>query len=211
VHSEDSEDATLYEVVVNDEEQYSIWPRFKGDPPLGWKKCGKSGLKQECLDYVKEAWTDMRPLSLRKAMEEMDTKRPELEREAARRRAEAEKKPKDARDDLVGFLSRGEHPVEAGLRPERNVKYFKEAIDRGYVHIKFTETRGGTELGVRLDTSRCDFSKADFKNGRGSVHVEGESSLNYVSVRCIADVTLESLEGKGRLVRSAGESATEGS
>jgi MbtH protein len=57
----------LFEVVLNDEEQYSIWPADK-EIPLGWKKAGKQGSKEACLDYVKEAWTDMRPLSLRKQM-----------------------------------------------------------------------------------------------------------------------------------------------
>jgi MbtH protein len=67
---EDREDNTIYKVVVNHEEQYSIWPAHKENAP-GWRDAGKSGPKQECLDYIKEVWTDMRPLSLRKKMEEM--------------------------------------------------------------------------------------------------------------------------------------------
>ena len=66
---EDREDNTIYKVVVNHEEQYSIWPADK-DNPLGWRDAGRSGTKAECLAYVKEVWTDMRPLSLRKKMEE---------------------------------------------------------------------------------------------------------------------------------------------
>ena len=66
--SEREEDTTVYTVVVNHEEQYSIWPTFK-DIPLGWKAVGKEGSKQDCLDYIKEVWTDMRPLSLRRRME----------------------------------------------------------------------------------------------------------------------------------------------
>jgi len=65
---EDDDDRT-YNVVVNHEEQYSIWP-IDREMPLGWKAPGKSGTKQECLDYIEEVWTDMRPLSLRKKMEE---------------------------------------------------------------------------------------------------------------------------------------------
>jgi len=65
---DDREDTTTYRVVVNDEEQYSIWPTDR-ELPLGWREAGKQGLKQECLDYIKEVWTDMRPLSLRKKME----------------------------------------------------------------------------------------------------------------------------------------------
>ena len=61
------EDVTIYKVVVNHEEQYSIWPADR-EIPLGWRDAGKSGLKDECLAYIEEVWTDMRPLSLRKKM-----------------------------------------------------------------------------------------------------------------------------------------------
>lgn len=65
----DREDTTIYKVVVNHEEQYSIWPADR-ENPLGWSDAGKQGLKAECLAYIEEVWTDMRPLSLRKKMEE---------------------------------------------------------------------------------------------------------------------------------------------
>jgi MbtH protein len=61
------EDKTIYKVVLNDEEQYSIWPAHR-ENPNGWRDAGKQGLKQECLEYVKEVWTDMRPGSLREKM-----------------------------------------------------------------------------------------------------------------------------------------------
>ena len=66
---DEEEDKTVYKVVLNHEEQYSIWPNDR-ENALGWKDEGFSGLKQECLDHIKEVWTDMRPLSLRKKMEE---------------------------------------------------------------------------------------------------------------------------------------------
>jgi MbtH protein len=66
---DDSEDNTIYTVVVNHEEQYSIWPEYK-EIPKGWRAVGKTGPKAECLAYIQEVWTDMRPLSLRKKMEE---------------------------------------------------------------------------------------------------------------------------------------------
>ena len=62
------EDTTIYKVVVNHEEQYSIWPAYR-ENPQGWRDVGKSGRKEECLAYIEEVWTDMRPLSLRKRME----------------------------------------------------------------------------------------------------------------------------------------------
>jgi len=61
-------DSTIYKVVINHEEQYSIWPAER-EIPLGWNEAGKSGTRQECLDYIHEVWTDMRPLSLRQQME----------------------------------------------------------------------------------------------------------------------------------------------
>jgi MbtH protein len=57
-----------YTVVVNHEEQYSIWPQERSIP-AGWRDAGRSGTKTECLDYVEQVWTDMRPLSLRLQME----------------------------------------------------------------------------------------------------------------------------------------------
>jgi MbtH protein len=63
------EDLTIYKVVVNHEEQYSIWPAAR-ENPLGWLDAGKTGPKAECLAYIQEVWTDMRPLSLRKKMDE---------------------------------------------------------------------------------------------------------------------------------------------
>jgi len=67
--SEEREDNTLYKVVFNHEDQNSIWPADR-ENALGWRDAGKTGTKQECLAYIKEVWTDMRPLSLRKKMEE---------------------------------------------------------------------------------------------------------------------------------------------
>ncbi len=68
---DEREDLTNYKVVVNHEEQYSIWPADR-DNPLGWSDAGKSGTKAECLAFIKEVWTDMRPLSVRRLMEEGD-------------------------------------------------------------------------------------------------------------------------------------------
>ena len=64
---ENLQDELVYEVVVNEEEQYSIWAADK-TIPLGWKKAGKQGTKTVCLNYINEVWTDMRPLSLRRQM-----------------------------------------------------------------------------------------------------------------------------------------------
>ena len=70
---EEREDNTIYKVVVNHEEQYSIWP-VERENPLGWKDAGKSGPKAECLTHSKQVWTDIGPLSLRRKMEEATNK-----------------------------------------------------------------------------------------------------------------------------------------
>jgi len=62
----DDEEA-IFEVVVNHEEQYSIWPADR-EIPAGWRAAGKRGKKAECLSHINEVWTDMRPLSLRQKM-----------------------------------------------------------------------------------------------------------------------------------------------
>jgi MbtH protein len=54
-----------YNVVINDEEQYSIWPADKMKPE-GWHDANKAGTKDECLNYIQQVWTDMRPMSLRR-------------------------------------------------------------------------------------------------------------------------------------------------
>ncbi len=69
MNTDENEDNRIYKVVFNHEEQYSIWPADR-ENPLGWNDAGKSGPKPECLSYIKEVWTDMRPLSLRQKMAE---------------------------------------------------------------------------------------------------------------------------------------------
>jgi len=68
------EDNTIYKVVMNHEEQYSIWPANR-ENALGWNDAGFTGTKEQCLAYINEVWQDMRPLSLRKAMEEAEKNR----------------------------------------------------------------------------------------------------------------------------------------
>lgn len=188
----DKEDTTIYKVVMNHEEQYSIWPDYK-ELPKGWKYAAKTGHKAECLAYIGEVWTDMRPLSLRKKMEEHERNPPTPPPSPASNR------PREK--SLVDKLCEGEHAIEVESRPERSVKLFKEAIDRDYVHIKFTQTKGGTELGFRLNREASDLSTADFESGKGAVHIEGSLTFDYVPVKCVADINLNTLEGKGHLVK----------
>ena len=77
----ETSDSTVYKVVVNHEEQYSIWPADR-ENPLGWRDAGKTGTKDECLEHIREVWTDMRPLSVRRKTAETEPigiRRPEEE------------------------------------------------------------------------------------------------------------------------------------
>jgi len=186
--SDEREDTTIYMVVVNHEEQYSIWPEYKAIPP-GWNDVGKAGPKAECLAYIKEVWTDMRPLSLRKKMEELARNPPPPQ-------------PVDNTPEgpsLVDRLSIGDHKIVVSQRPEPTVKALKEAIDSGYVRVKFTETKGATELGFKVDPNASDLTGANFDEGTGKVKVVGSLTLDYVKVRCVANIDLKTLDGVGYL------------
>lgn len=73
MQTDEQQDTTSYKVVLNHEEQYSIWPAERENPP-GWRDAGKSGSKQVCLAYIKDVWVDMRPLSVRKHLEKFSSK-----------------------------------------------------------------------------------------------------------------------------------------
>jgi uncharacterized protein YbdZ (MbtH family) len=178
-----------YKVVINHEEQYSIWPEERENPP-GWNDAGRSGSKQECLDYIEQVWTDMRPLSLRKKMEEW-AKNPPPPRPYSDPRPEGR--------SLVDRLSQGEHPVEIKLRPENTTAAVKRSLDRGYIHVRFPETKGGTELGLRLNGVQSDWRGGNFEAATGKIHLVGDLTLDMVKVQCIADIDLATLQGRARL------------
>jgi hypothetical protein len=102
-------------------------------------------------------------------------------------------------DELVERLSTGQHPVEITIRPERTAQAVKAKIESGYIHIKFTNTQGGTELGVALDKQLTDLSGGSLENQEGRITLVGDLTLNYEKVRCIADIDLRTFSGTGRL------------
>jgi hypothetical protein len=102
-------------------------------------------------------------------------------------------------DELTQRLSTNQPVVIGGLSPSSTD--LRHRMDEyGNVFIKFTETRGGTDLGVYLERDACDFGDADFDAATGRIHVEGTLILNDDPVRCIADIDLATLSGTGRLV-----------
>jgi len=102
-------------------------------------------------------------------------------------------------NELTERLAAGDHPVVVG-GSEPSVEELQNRIEEiGWVFIKFTGTRGGTDLGMRFDREASDLSAADFENGTGTVHLEGTLTLNHDPVRLIADIDLATLAGTGHL------------
>ncbi len=99
-------------------------------------------------------------------------------------------------NELVQRLSNGDHPIVTTRY--KSAQELKQAIDRGYVLLKFTDTQGGTELGVRLNAA-TNLSGADFAQSTGIVHLVGTLTLDYVPVHHVADVDLATLNGTGHL------------
>lgn len=182
----ETDDTTTYNVIVNHEEQYAIWPDFK-QIPTGWRYGNKTGAKSDCLAYIKEVWTDLRPLTVRQQMAQQPTS------------------PSPAAElnqpTLVDRLCEGVHTVQITLRPEPTMQRFKESLNRDHVPVKFTETNGGSEFGIKLDKAACDLSNLDLDNGWGTAHLEGRLSVDFVPVKIVIDIDFPSFEGSGRLVR----------
>lgn len=188
------EDTREYKVVVNHEEQYSIWPADR-ENPAGWANEGMRGNKQACLDHIAAVWKDMRPLSLRKRMDELARQR---ESDVANI-VNADSPAAGANDDLVSRLCNGDHPVELVLRPAKTREVFEQNLARRCVHIKFTETRGGTELDVNITAQNAAKNEKDLAQGNRTVRLEGSLTLNYVNVNCVAEINTQTFTGVGRL------------
>ena len=101
--------------------------------------------------------------------------------------------------DLPTRLSQGNTKVTFRARRGDVRAELKEAIDRKYVHVLFTETQGGTELGFPLDEAQSELTGADWERGEGTVRLVGDLKLDGVPVRCVAEIDLASTEGVGRL------------
>lgn len=102
-------------------------------------------------------------------------------------------------DNLVKMLSVGKHPVIFEMQAKEMQEVKTRLIELKFVFIKFTNTRGGTELGINVNDKFTLFKNADFENGTGNIHVVGTCILNYHKVSCIADIDLTTREGIGYL------------
>jgi len=183
-----------YVVVLNDEEQYSIWPEGR-DLPLGWHLHGFAGTKDACLAEIEAIWVDMRPLSLRKKMQEAAVTGVPAADIAAE---------DDEIEPLVERLATGTHPVVVAGVGDRAaaeaIERFRHRMERGHVNVLFTGTSGGTELSLRFDPKSVDRSRCDFARRSGSLALAADLNLDGVDVRCEVELSLAELAGTGRLV-----------
>jgi uncharacterized protein YbdZ (MbtH family) len=175
-----------YVVVINHEDQYSIWPEGR-EIPNGWRATGIAGVKAECLAHIDEVWTDMRPRSLREQMEN-----PSLKPAVA-------PPPLPDGPTLVERLSEGDHPVEVVGLGEDPLQRLKERIHLGHVMVRFPETRGGTELGVRFDPKALELADCDLDAGKGELALRGDLTLDGARVRVHANINVARMAGRGRL------------
>jgi hypothetical protein len=102
-------------------------------------------------------------------------------------------------NELVQRLANGTHPIDFETRT-KGLNEIKERLDNGFVFVTFTQTKGGTELGINIENALTNLSMADFKEGSGIIHVSGTCTLNYQKVRCTADIDLATLKGSGNLI-----------
>lgn len=180
-------DAAAYTAVVNEEEQYSIWLVWR-PLPAGWRRVGPTGSKAACLDYVASVWTDMRPLSVRRAGAG------DVPRDVADAGAPAEEI-----DPLPLRLSRGSHQLELSGGTERSRDGLLRQIATGCVHVMFTGTRGGTELSIPLDADRMRALAAAVGDGAATIQLSGEMLLDDTRARCVVALDLGSWAGRGHL------------
>ena len=182
--SNEDQAASEYLVVVNLEEQYSIWPQGRA-LPSGWRAVGKVGSKEQCLAYIDETWVDMRPLSVRKFLE-------------AKLAPASPVKPADepTAPPLLDLLAR-EQPVELlpSAGEEAPAAALRHAHESGWAYIRFPET--DTRLGFKVDAAPARAS--DPSNPALPVVLRGELTLNFQRVAIECSFTGSSLAGRGRL------------
>jgi uncharacterized protein YbdZ (MbtH family) len=179
--------AEQHRVVVNGEEQYSIWPVTR-EIPSGWVDSGVIGDKAHCLRYIDETWTDMRPLSLRQWMAESAEQPIEIP---------AESQP--PYKSLAERLSGSGHPVAVAGASAHDPSRLNEEISRGHIRVCFTETAGGTELALRFNPSAVDWSGEESGPAKRRAMLSSELTLDGVRVRCAVDINLADGKGKGSL------------
>lgn len=102
-------------------------------------------------------------------------------------------------DELVERLSIGKHPVVFEKQSKEMQEVRHRLMELKFVFVKFTNTRGGTELGINVEDNFTCLDNANLEEGTGNIRIAGWCILNYHKVRCIADIDLATREGIGYL------------
>lgn len=183
----------IHKIVVNEERQYSIWPEERQNA-IGWKDIGFSGSKEECLNHLNAIWTNLGPLNKEK-MKSQDQQLPTS-------RQDDPQKIKPVEASQRGFFTKlgfgDEVPVEISSRYNKQIEKLKKSIEQGFVHIKFPTIQ--TELKIKIDRSTL----IDLDSGKhsGRVRLVGTLVLNFETVRCVVDISLQTLTGSGHICKS---------
>lgn len=99
-------------------------------------------------------------------------------------------------DRLVGTLVEGKHPVEFEARTE-TLNELSERIKGGFVFIKFTDTEGGTEIGINLEEGSKKLNDNILKKDTSTIKIAGTCELNFHNVKCHAEINLKTRKGFG--------------
>ena len=171
-----TQDTTTYKVVVNHENQHSLWPADRENAP-GWNDAGMSGSKQDCLAYVDTHWTDLRPLSLQQAM--------------AERAREAQ--------ETVRPLTEQPHPITLPWS-DLSALQLAQALERGFIAIAFPAAPSLPAIGIFLEPEHVNRSQADFSAATGVLHAEGTGTIYAVGkVRASIDLDIATMTGQALL------------
>lgn len=176
------EQAPSYYVVVNHEEQYSIWA--DAEPPAGWRVVTGPRTRDECLTHIEATWTDMRPLSARRPPP-----------------STAPGEPEELGPSLVEVLTAREHAMALELLdPDLTepTARLRERLRHGSIHVSLPDSSPGTLLAVELGEHACRELVSGLDDGRTTLELEGRIVLDGVPLTTRARIDVSTLRGHAR-------------
>ena len=188
MHELRGEESALYQVVINHEEQYSLIDA-RDAIPLGWRPVGEPAERTKCLDFIEQAWTDMRPLSLRRQMAELETMKEHQGTEVDH-----------DQPTLIERLLATEHSVRLTF-PPGDAPPSRDIIT-GQFYLLFPNTKGCTEIHFRFDDQLEPSAIENLDNRSGWLHIEGTATLDGVRIFCRAVIAADTLSGTARVYRA---------
>ena len=178
-----------WSVVINTEEQYSIWPEDQ-TPPDGWHTIGVFGDKETCLDHIETVWTDMRPRSLREAMAAADNGQSTFMDSAL------ESVPR-----LVDLLCSGPQKVTLVTRPADNRRALANQLGQGVAQLRFPVEGGPTEILISMDAEASDWTEDSLLDRTGDLTLSGSVKLDGERLIVVATIHAAGLDGSATVSR----------